>query len=207
MLCLIDEYTREALAIRIKRQLNSMDVLETLADATLCRGTPGYLRSDNGLEFVARALRGWVTNVGTQTAYIEPGSPEENGYCKSFNSKLRNELLNGEIFYTLREAEVLIESLAPALQHGQAAQRARLPPPTPEAIVALTRPCAVAGRACASGRLPSQHTGRQLESPIARFGNRPRFDQLGQRSSRYSDSPTLAGWSCCDRGQLAAIVH
>jgi putative transposase len=110
MLCLIDEYTREALAIRVKRRLNAMDVLETLADAMLCHGTPAYLRSDNGPEFVARSLRGWVANVGTQTAYIEPGSPWENGYCESFNSKLRDELLNGEIFYTLREAQVLIEA-------------------------------------------------------------------------------------------------
>jgi transposase InsO family protein len=110
MLCLIDEYSRESLAIRVKRRLNSMDVLETLADVMISRGTPAYIRSDNGPEFVARALRGRIANVGTQTAYIEPGSPWENGYCESFNSKLRDELLNGEIFYTLREAEVLIEA-------------------------------------------------------------------------------------------------
>ena len=110
MLCLIDEYTREALAIRVKRKLNSIDVLETLADIMICRGTPDYIRSDNGPEFVAHALRTWITAVGTQTAYIEPGSPWENGYCESFNSKLRDELLNGEIFYTLREAQIVIES-------------------------------------------------------------------------------------------------
>ena len=110
MLCLIDEYTREALAIRLKRRLNAQDVMETLADAMISRGTPGYIRSDNGPEFVAKALRHWIAQVGTQTAYIEPGSPWENGYCESFNSKLRDELLDGEIFYSLREAEVLIEA-------------------------------------------------------------------------------------------------
>lgn len=110
MLCLIDEFTREALAIRVKRKLNSTDVLEVLADVTICRGTPQYIRSDNGPEFIATALRQRIADVGSQTAYIEPGSPWENGYCESFNSKLRDELLNLEVFCSLREAEVLIES-------------------------------------------------------------------------------------------------
>jgi transposase InsO family protein len=136
MLCLIDEYTREALAIRVKRRLNSMDVLETLADAMITRGTPGYIRSDNGPEFVARALRDWIAKVGPQTAYIEPGSPWENGYCESFNSKLRDELLNGEIFYSLREAEVLIEAwrrhFNAVRPHSSLGYRS----PAPEAIVA-----------------------------------------------------------------------
>lgn len=136
MLCLIDEYTREALAIRVKRRLNSMDVLETLADAMLCRGKPDYLRSDNGPEFIARALRGWVANVGTQTAYIEPGSPWENGYCESFNSKLRDELLNGEIFYTLREAEVLIEAWRRHYNTARPHSALDYRPPAPEAIIA-----------------------------------------------------------------------
>jgi len=136
MLCLIDEYTREALAIRVKRRLNAMDVLETLADAMLCRGRPDYLRSDNGPEFIARALRGWVANVGTQTAYIEPGSPWENGYCESFNSKLRDELLNGEIFYTLREAEVLIEAWRRHYNTARPHSALHYRPPAPEAIIA-----------------------------------------------------------------------
>ena len=110
MLCLIDEFTREALAIRVKRKLDSTGVLETLADVMISRGTPEFIRSDNGPEFIALALRKWIADVGTQTAYIEPGSPWKNGYCESFNSKLRDELLNGEIFSSLREAEVLIEA-------------------------------------------------------------------------------------------------
>ena len=110
MLCVIDEFTREALAIRVKRRLNSTDVLETLADLMILRGPPAYVRSDNGPEFIATTLREWIAAVGSQTAYIEPGSPWENGYCESFNSKLRDELLNGEIFFSLAEALVLIES-------------------------------------------------------------------------------------------------
>ena len=109
MLCLIDEYTHEALAIRVKRRLNAQDVLESLADAMIWRRPPDYIRSDNGPEFIAKARRTWIGNVGTQTAYIEPGSPWENGYCESFNSKLRDELLNGEIFYSLRERSIRVK--------------------------------------------------------------------------------------------------
>jgi putative transposase len=109
MLTLIDEYTRESLAIRVGRRLRSRDVIETLADAMLARGVPQHIRSDNGPEFVARALRKWLLGVGTKPLYIEPGSPWENGYCESFNSKLRDECLNGEIFYSLKEAQIVIE--------------------------------------------------------------------------------------------------
>ena len=135
MLCLIDEYTREALAIRVKRRLNSVDVLETLADVMISRGTPDYIRSDNGPEFIAKALRSWIANIGTQTAYIEPGSPWENGYCESFNSKLRDELLNGEIFYTLREAEVLIEAWRRHYNTVRPHSSLGYRPPAPETII------------------------------------------------------------------------
>jgi putative transposase len=109
MLNIIDEFTRECLAIRVSRRLKSTDVIDTLADLFILRGIPAYIRSDNGPEFIAIALRKWITDVGAKTAYIEPGSPWENGYCESFNSKLRDELLNGEIFYSLHEAKVIIE--------------------------------------------------------------------------------------------------
>ena len=135
MLCLIDEYTREALAIRLKRRLNAQDVMETLADAMISRGTPGYIRSDNGPEFVAKALRHWIAQVGTQTAYIEPGSPWENGYCESFNSKLRDELLDGEIFYSLREAEVLIEAWRRHYNTVRPHSSLGYRPPAPEAFL------------------------------------------------------------------------
>ena len=97
------------LAIRINRKLKSTDVIDALADLFILRGIPAYIRSDNGPEFVAVALRKWIGDIGAHTAYIEPGSPWENGYCESFNSKLRDELLNGEIFYSLEEAKVIIE--------------------------------------------------------------------------------------------------
>ena len=109
MLTLIDEYTRECLAIRVARRLGRYEVIEALADVMLYRGIPENIRSDNGPEFVAKELRKWLAKVGTGTLYIEPGSPWENGYCESFNGKLRDECLNGEIFYSLREAQVVIE--------------------------------------------------------------------------------------------------
>jgi putative transposase len=109
LLVLIDEYTRECLVIRVARRLGSNEVIETLADVMLWRGIPEHIRSDNGPEFVAKDLRKWLGQVGTGTLYIEPGSPWENGYCESFNGKLRDECLNGEIFYSLKEAQVVIE--------------------------------------------------------------------------------------------------
>jgi transposase InsO family protein len=95
---------------RIDLKLNSTNVIDVLSDLFILRGVPGYVRSDNGPEFIARAVQDWITLVGAKTAYIEPGSPWENGYCESFNSKLRDELLNGEIFYSLKEARIVIES-------------------------------------------------------------------------------------------------
>jgi putative transposase len=109
ILVLIDEYTRECLALRVERRLNSLEVIDTLADVMLRRGIPEHIRSDNGPEFIARELQKWLARVGTQTLYIERGSPWENGYCESFNGKLRDELLNGEIFYSLKEAQIVIE--------------------------------------------------------------------------------------------------
>ena len=109
MLNVIDEFTRECLAIRIARKLNGTDVIDTLSDLFILRGVPGHVRSDNGPEFIAKAVQTWITAVGAKTAYIAPGSPWENGYIESFNAKLRDELLNGEIFYTLKEAKIIIE--------------------------------------------------------------------------------------------------
>jgi putative transposase len=106
MLTLIDESTRECLAIRVARRLGSYKVIVALADVMLWRGTPENIRSDNGPEFVAKELRKWLANIGTGALEIEPGSPWENGYCESFNGKLRDECLNGEIFYSLKEAQV-----------------------------------------------------------------------------------------------------
>ena len=95
--------------IRVKRKLNSFDVIDVLTDLFILRGPPAFIRSDNGPEFVAEAVRDWISAVGSKTAYIEPGSPWENGYCESFNARLRDELLNDEIFYSLKEAQIVIE--------------------------------------------------------------------------------------------------
>ncbi len=109
MLNIIDEYTRECLAIRVDRKITANDIIDTLADVFIRRGTPQYIRSDNGPEFVAEIIRQWLKDLGVQTAFIEPGSPWENGYIESFNGKFRDELLNGEIFDTVIEARVITE--------------------------------------------------------------------------------------------------
>ena len=109
LLTLLDEYTRECLAIEVGRRLTSEDVLERLTQLFAARGTPGYIRSDNGSEFTAQAVRNWLAALGVKTLFIEPGSPWENGYCESFNGKLRDELLNTELFDTLLEARILVE--------------------------------------------------------------------------------------------------
>ncbi len=109
MLTVIDEFTRECLAIEVSRRLRSEDVLHILTNLIVRNGTPEHIRSDNGAEFTAKAVRSWLQRVDVKTLYIEPGSPWENGYNESFNGKIRDELLTGEIFYNLKEAQVLIE--------------------------------------------------------------------------------------------------
>ncbi len=109
ILTVVDEFTRECLALDVGRRMTSDDVLERLTFLFVTRGVPDYLRSDNGGEFTAKAVREWLGRVGVHTLFIEPGSPWENGYCESFNGKLQDELLKREIFYTLLEAKVLIE--------------------------------------------------------------------------------------------------
>jgi len=134
MLCVIDEFTRESLAIRVARKLKATDVIDVLADLFILRGIPTHIRSDNGPEFVAAALREWIAAVGAKTAYIEPGSPWENGYCESFNGKLRDELLNGEIFYTLNEAKIVIETWRRHYNTVRPHSSLGYRPPAPEVI-------------------------------------------------------------------------
>jgi len=110
MLNVVDEFVHDCLAIRVERRLNSIDVIDALSDLFILRGVPEHIRSDNGPEFVAKAVQEWIRTVGAKTAYITPGSPWENGYIESFNARMRDELLNGEIFYTLNEARIIIES-------------------------------------------------------------------------------------------------
>jgi putative transposase len=147
MLNIVDEFTHECLAIRINRKLNSIDVIDMLSDLFILRGAPEHIRSDNGPEFVAKAVQDWIAAVGAKTAYITPGSPWENGFIESFNARLRDELLDGEIFYSLKEAKIVIESwrrhyntLRP---HGSLGYKA----PAPEVFVP-----ALAARAAAQPR-------------------------------------------------------
>ena len=134
MLTIVDEYTRECLAIDVERRLSSEDVMERLTELFVQRGTPDYIRSDNGPEFIANALRDWLNGLGVQTLYIEPGSPWENGYVESFNGKLRDELLDREIFYTLQEAKVLIERWRQHYNRFRPHSSLGYRPPAPEAI-------------------------------------------------------------------------
>jgi transposase InsO family protein len=134
MLTIIDEYSRECLAIRVERRFSSTDVLMTLARLFIQRGTPDYIRSDNGPELTAKALRNWLKRVGVKTLFIEPGSPWENGYNESFNGKLRDELLNREIFYTLWEAKVLVERWRKEYNQVRPHSSLGYRPPAPETI-------------------------------------------------------------------------
>jgi transposase InsO family protein len=131
----IDEYTRKCLAIRVGFSLKSDDVLDVLSTLFITEGVPEYIRSDNGSEFTAKATREWIESVGVKTAYIEPGSPWENGYNESFNGKLRDELLNTEIFYTLKEAQVLIEQWRRHYNEARPHSSLGYRPPAPRAIV------------------------------------------------------------------------
>ena len=133
ILTLIDEYTKEALAIHTARRICANDVIDIFADVMIERGIPEHIRSDNGPEMVAKKLRLWLGKLGTRTLYITPGSPWENGYCESFNGKLRNELLDGEIFYTLREAQVLIEQWRYHYNRVRPHSALGYRPPAPEA--------------------------------------------------------------------------
>ncbi|MCH7949432.1 MAG: IS3 family transposase [Candidatus Dadabacteria bacterium] len=135
MLTVIDEYTRKCLAIRVGFSLKSDDVLDTLSTLFITEGVPGYIRSDNGSEFTAKSLREWIGSIGVKTAYIEPGSPWENGYNESFNGKLRDELLNGEIFYSLKEAQVLIEQWRRHYNEVRPHSSLGYRPPAPKSIV------------------------------------------------------------------------
>ena len=135
MLTVIDEYSRECLAIITERSLKSDDVLDCLAGLFIRHGAPEYIRSDNGSEFTAKVVRRWLSHIGVQTLYIEPGSPWENGYNESFNGKFRDELLNGEIFYTLKEAKVLIEKWRLEYNTFRPHSSLNYHPPAPEAYL------------------------------------------------------------------------
>jgi putative transposase len=139
MLTIIDEYTRECLAIEVSRRLDADAVLYRLTELFVSRRPPDHIRSDNGPEFTARAVREWLNRVGVKTLDIEPGSPWENGYNESFNGKLRDELLNGEIFSTLKEAQILIERWRQEYNTVRPHSALGYRPPAPEARQPIPR--------------------------------------------------------------------
>ena len=177
MLTVIDEYTRECLAIQVARQIRSDDVVQLLADLFVLRGPPEHLRSDNGPEFCAQALREWLGRIGVKTLYIQPGSPWENGYNESFNGKLRDELLDREIFYTLQEAKVLIEQWRRHYNRVRPHSALGYRPPAPEAM-----------------EIPPL-LGRQLPP------------DLGARGESVSEGEILEEWACEEEGEVRQWRH
>ena len=137
ILNIIDEFTRECLAIKVNRKLNSQDVIDELFKLFIYRGIPDHIRSDNGSEFTAKMVRKWLNRLGVKTLFIDPGSPWENGYIESFNGKLRDELLNLEIFTTLEEAKVLIEQWRKEYNQVRPHSALGYRPPAPEAIMSM----------------------------------------------------------------------
>lgn len=146
MLNILDEFTRECLVIRVDRKITAHDVLEALTNLFVARGIPKYIRSDNGPEFVADILREWLHRLNVGTLFIEPGSPWENGYIESFNGKLRDELLNGEIFDTLTEARVVTERWRKFYNTQRIHSSLGYRPPAPESFYQLQLVNLPAGR-------------------------------------------------------------
>jgi putative transposase len=140
LLTILDEYTRECLSIVVGRSLTAQNVLDELYRLFLTRGIPKYIRSDNGSEFTARAVREWLHELEVATLYIEPGSPWENGYIESFNGKLRDELLDREIFDTLLEAQVLAEGWRREYNHKRPHSSLHYRPPAPPALLLTCTP-------------------------------------------------------------------
>lgn len=166
VLNLIDEHTRESLLVRAERRWSSARVISALADVMVMKGVPEHLRSDNGPEFVAKDLRKWLAKTGAKTLYIEPGSPWENGYCESFNSKLRDEFLNGEVFYSIKELRVLAERWRVHYNTIRPHSSLNYRPPAPEAWLTSTTGH---GEGETATRFPLLHTpdGGYLNSEIA----------------------------------------
>jgi transposase InsO family protein len=131
----IDEFTRRCLAVHVARRIRSKEALHVFAGLMARSGIPDHVRSDNGPEMVAHDLRRWLERMGSKTAYITPGSPWENGYCESFNGRMRDELLNGEIFYTLKEAQVVIENWRNHYNTKRPHSSLGYRPPAPEVVI------------------------------------------------------------------------
>jgi len=137
ILNIIDEFSRECLSIKVDRKIRSQDVIDELFNLFIFRGIPEHIRSDNGPEFTARVVRKWLNRLGVKTLFIELGSPWENGYIESLNGKLRDELLDREIFTTLKEAKVLIEQWRREYNQIRPHSALKYQPPAPEAVLTM----------------------------------------------------------------------
>lgn len=135
ILNIIDEYTRVSVGIKVERKIRARDVIDKLYNLFIFRGIPEHIRSDNGPEFTARAVRKWLKELGVRTLFIEKGSPWENGYIESFNGKMRDELLKREVFTTLTEAQVLIEGWRREYNQVRPHSSLGYQPPAPEALL------------------------------------------------------------------------
>ena len=198
MLNVIDEFTHESLAIRIDRRLKSIDVINVLSDLFILRGVPEHIRSDNGPEFVAKAVQAWIGSVGAKTAYIAPGSPWENGFIESFNARLRDELLDGEIFYSLAEAKIVIEGWRrhynTVRPHGSLGYKL----PAPEVFVP-----AIAARAAARPRPApppalAQSSDLQPEIWTVQNGNFLVISPAGRRENSHEGVEIFGTADCAD---------
>ena len=139
---IIDEHERACLFSKPRRSWRGNDVIEALAEVMIFRGTPEYLRSDNGSEFVAKKLREWLQNIGVITTYIQPGSPWENGYCESFNGRMRDEFLNGELFGNMYEAQVLTKRWVDYYNKIRPHSSLGWRPPAPQSGLLSVKTCA-----------------------------------------------------------------
>ena len=162
LLVILDEFTRESLAIEVKRHIRAADVIATLEYLFAVRGTPMYLRSDNGPEFIAEAVKQWLSAAGVETLYIEPGSPWENAYIESFNSRLRDELLNVECFASVKEAQVLVEAYR--LDYNHQRPHSSLGYRTPAAFAATCIPSAPATPPL------KEYTTERIDNPLITIG-------------------------------------
>ena len=180
MLNVIDEFTHECLAIRVARKLKAIDVIDVLSDLFILRGVPGHIRSDNGPEFVAKAVQEWITAVGAKTAYIAPGSPWENGYVESFNARLRDELLDGEIFYTLREAQIVIESWRRHFNTIRPHESLGYKPPAPEVFVPAFAAWPAALRCFVAKEMRDEAVSRFMKGDGNNYGNCPDRRQVNR---------------------------
>jgi transposase InsO family protein len=160
----LDEWTRELPVIEVGRSITSKDVIAVLECLFMVRGIPGFIRSDNGPEFIADAIKGWLSDKKVETLYIAPGSPWENGYIESFHGRLRNELLNREVFYSVKEAKVLAENWR--LEYNHHRPHSGLKYKTPAAFAAAC----IASASALSGPAPQQYTIGKMDNSLIACG-------------------------------------